>query len=115
MVCENREEILLLLEKYKDVLFVVEGKRDVQALEKLGISRIRTLNCPLYKVVEEVSASEKEVVILTDLDKKGKELYGKLFSGLSRRGVIVRNEIREALFKGRVSHVEGLATSLSNA
>ncbi|MAE13741.1 hypothetical protein CMO92_04195 [Candidatus Woesearchaeota archaeon] len=112
MVCEKRDEIFSLIEKYKDILFIVEGKKDLAALLGLGVRRIRMLDCALYKVVEEVAASEKEVVVLTDMDKKGKELYGKLVSGLSRRGVVVRDELREALFRARVSHVEGLARFL---
>ena len=114
MVCANNTEILELLKKYRDTLFIVEGKKDKAALEEKGIMRIKTLNGPLYKIVEEVAAEEKEVVLLTDLDKKGKELYGRLCKDLTRRGVKVLNELREALLRAKISHIEGLDRCLES-
>jgi 5S rRNA maturation endonuclease (ribonuclease M5) len=101
------EELLLELQKNSDKLVIVEGKKDLEALKKFGFKRIITLKSPLYAVVE--SVSEKEVLILTDLDKKGKELYGKLYRDLTRRGVRINNCLRELLFKNRISHIEGLS------
>jgi 5S rRNA maturation endonuclease (ribonuclease M5) len=100
------EELLLELENNADKLVIVEGKKDKKALEKFGYQRIIILKEPLYKVVE--SVNEEEVLILTDLDKKGKELYARLFKDLTRRGVKINNNLRELLFKNKVSHIEGL-------
>ena len=63
-------------------IVIVEGKKDKSALQKLGVKNIVTLTKPLYLVIEEVAAMNMDVAILTDLDKEGKALYGKLSSGL---------------------------------
>jgi|TARA_B100001971_G_C17774141_1_gene326429 5S rRNA maturation endonuclease (ribonuclease M5) len=135
------------LERLKDKLVVVEGKKDKLALERLGIKEIITLNkMALFMVIEEiVDMSEiakgthpgasvqkkpaisghaqehaqpfkaavldrnKEVAILTDLDKEGRKLYGKLNSGLQRFGVRVNNKFRDFLFRNtKVRQIEGL-------
>jgi len=52
--------------------------------------------------------------LLTDLDKKGKELYGKLNSGLQRFGVRIDNNFREFLFKKtKIRQIEGLRNTLN--
>lgn len=90
-------------------MVIVEGKKDKSALESLGIGGIITLKKPLYAVVEDVAEKSKEAVILTDFDKKGKELYGRLKKDLLRNGVKVDNHFREFLQRNtRLSHIEGL-------
>jgi len=104
---EINEFILKLRSSNK--LIIVEGKKDKAALEALGLKNIITLNKPLYKVVEDVKC--KECVILTDLDKKGKQLYGYLSSNLQRFGVKVDNNFRNFLFKKtELRQIEGLRT-----
>ena len=72
------EEIVELLKELEDKTLIVEGKRDKKALKSLGLKNIITIEGkPLYKVVEIVSA-RKEVVILTDFDKKGREIGKRL-------------------------------------
>ena len=64
---------------------------------------------PLFQIVEEVADSNKECVILTDLDKKGKEIYGKLNSNLQRHGVKINNKLREFLFRHtKLRQIEGI-------
>ena len=101
------EEVLQELEKIRSKKVIVEGKNDKKSLEKLGFENITVIDRPLYKVVEEVKDSE--VVILTDLDKAGKKLYGKLAKDFARRGVRVDSIIRELLFKTQLRQIEGLA------
>ena len=93
-----------------NTLVIVEGKKDRIALEKFGIRNIVELNKkPLFQIAEEISNSNDECVILTDLDKKGKELFGKLNSGLQKNGVRVNNQLREFLFKHtKLRQIEGL-------
>ena len=77
---KNIEELQGFIDKIKDsnVLVIVEGKKDKTALQKLGINNVMELSRKaLFQIVEEVASSNKECVILTDLDKKGKEIYGK--------------------------------------
>ena len=75
------EELNEFIEKLKESnkLIIVEGNNDKKALEQLGINKIVTLNKePLFKIAENISKEHKDVIILIDLDKKGKQLYGKL-------------------------------------
>jgi len=92
-------------------LIIVEGMKDRHALLQLGIRKVMHLNKPLYQIVEEIAEREKDVVILTDLDAKGKQLYGKLKKDLVAHGVKVDRHFREFLQrKTKVSHIEGLET-----
>ena len=113
---QETEEIYNLVEKIKEsnTLVIVEGKKDKAALQKLGINNIIELNKkPLFQIVEDIANSNDECVILTDLDKKGKELFGKLNSDLQRRGLRVNNKFREFLFKHtKLRQIEGIDTYL---
>jgi len=103
-------EITEFIEKIKDKTTIVEGKKDKSALEKLGFTDIVTLSRkPIYKLIEEVAEKTKEAVILTDLDKEGKKLFGKLNSGLQDHGVKVDNRFRQFLFKEtKLRQMEGI-------
>ena len=113
---ELKEEFQELVDKAKDsnILIIVEGRKDRNALNKIGIKNIIELSKkPLYQIVEEVSGSNNECIILTDLDKKGKELYGRLNSDLQRRGVKINNNLREFLFKNtKIRQIEGIKADL---
>ena len=90
-------------------IIIVEGSKDKKALTAFGIKNIITLRRPLYLVCEEVAYKATDAVILTDLDKKGKELYGKLNTTLQTLGVRVDHRFREDLFKNTELHqIEGL-------
>ena len=96
-------------------LIIVEGQKDRKALEGLGSMDILSLKKPIYQVVEEAASSGKEVIILTDFDKKGKELYGKLKKDLAKHGVKVDRHFREFLQRNtKLSHIEGIKTYISN-
>ncbi len=111
---EKKEEFNRIIEKIKilNTLIIVEGKKDRNALNNMGIKNIIELNKkPLYQIVEEISNSNEECIILTDLDKKGKELYGRLNSDLQIRGVKVNNKLREFLFKNtKIRQIEGVGS-----
>ena len=101
--------------KNSSKLIIVEGKKDKKALGDLGIKNIITLKQPIYKIVEQISKKNKEVIILTDLDKEGKKLYGKLNSELQRFGVNVDKKFREFLFKKTtLRQIEGLSSYVEN-
>ena len=115
---EKAAELNRIIEKIKslNIPVIVEGKKDRAALEKLGIINIVELSKkPLFQIVEEVSDSNEECVILTDLDKKGKELYGKLNSDFQKRGVKINNELRNFLFRNtKLRQIEGINTYIEN-
>jgi 5S rRNA maturation endonuclease (ribonuclease M5) len=99
-------DIYVLIENEKNALVIVEGKKDAAALKAVGFRRIITLNKPLYEIAE--SITEKRILILTDLDKKGKEIYSKLKRDLCKRGVVVDDALRNLLFKTELRQIEGL-------
>jgi len=103
----NIEPLVEAVEESKDLPVVVEGKRDVRALRKLGFNNIFPLNKPIFAMIEGVS-HYKEVIILTDLDTEGKKLYRKLKSGFCERGVQINEKLRQQLIFYKISHIEGL-------
>lgn len=110
-------DLLRLINKLvvEQPLVIVEGKKDEASLRTFGVSKIMTLTKPLYSVVEDAAREAKTVVILTDLDSKGKELYGVLRNGLQRHGVKVDDGLRKFLLRNTpLRHIEGLATFLEN-
>ena len=110
-----KEDILHLLEEIKpdNIPIIVEGRNDKKALQELGLDNIFTLNLPLFKIVERIQG--KEVVILTDLDKKGKELYRRIQHDCIHHGIKINNKLRHFLFREtELSHIEGLPRYLRN-
>ena len=111
---DTSKDLDLHLKKLKksNKIIIVEGKKDKEALEKLGIKNIIELSKkPLFHVIEDIADNGKECIILTDLDKKGKELYGKINSGLQKFGVKIDNSFREFLYKNtQLRQIEGITT-----
>ncbi len=102
----------------REMLIVVEGKKDKLALQKLGFDIIFVINetgKSLYEKIEEIEtlAEGKKICILTDFDKKGKKLYLLLKSELGKRKVRLDNTLRGALLKLKISHIEGLASFIN--
>ncbi len=94
---------------------IVEGKNDVKSLKKLGFTFFFTLRKPIYKIIEELNERNiTKVIILTDFDSKGIQLYKKIKSECSQRGIKINSKLRSLLRKSKIIHIEGLATYLSN-
>ena len=109
------EEFQLLLSALANgpgTAIIVEGKKDVAALRKLGLDKERIIQLerrPLFEVSEAVAAKYRDAVILTDLDAEGKKLYAALNSSLQHLGVRIDNRLRNFLFrKTKVRQIEGL-------
>ncbi len=108
-----KEELDSFVKTLSPFPIIVEGKKDKWALEEIGFTNIILLDKPLYQVVESVNS--KEVIILTDFDKKGKERYTTLKQEFSRRGVKVNTKLRSFFRKNTpIVHIEGLATYFKN-
>lgn len=99
--------------KVRALRVIVEGPKDQRALERLGFTHVTHLKGPLYGVVEDID--DEEIILLTDLDEHGRQLYTRLYTDLTRRGVRVNNRLRHLLFRTPVRHIEGLASYLENA
>ncbi|MFT4304718.1 MAG: toprim domain-containing protein [Candidatus Woesearchaeota archaeon] len=95
--------------KISNKLIIVEGKKDIIALNKFGIKNIIEIKGPLEIFSEHIANKFKEVIILTDLDIEGKKLYSKLNKYLSHQGVIIDNNFRNYLYKKtKLTQIEGL-------
>jgi 5S rRNA maturation endonuclease (ribonuclease M5) len=67
-----------LLELIRGLTIVVEGKRDKEALNKIGISDVIDISgAPLESFVEKLDKN-KEYVILTDYDSEGERKYKEI-------------------------------------
>lgn len=97
------------IEKIKEKVVIVEGKKDKKCLEEFGIENIVTLSgISLFEIVDILPKCD-EVVLLTDLDKKGKQLYAILRNILIRNGYKIDNNFRNYLFREtRIRQIEGL-------
>ncbi|MGB9676168.1 MAG: toprim domain-containing protein [Candidatus Bathyarchaeales archaeon] len=118
---EKEEKILQILEQINEEAakgkpIIVEGKRDIEALRKLAIEgKIITAKAgkPLLELVSEIEGTNaKEVILLLDFDRRGKELTKNLRIHLEKAGIKLNITFWLALLNlvGReVKDVEGLA------
>ncbi len=82
---ENEKSLIETIEnldsKYHNLIVIVEGKRDAAVLRSLGLQApiIRTqTKQPRYRLIEEIVAKagkDGQILILTDFDRKGREIY----------------------------------------
>ncbi len=100
---ERLEKALKVIEELKElsseVPIIVEGKRDRDALRKLGIDgKIYTISMPIEELSERVAVTgAREAIILTDYDRTGRTLAGKLKRLLMNEGIRPNFTIRRKL------------------
>lgn len=101
----------------RDVLVVVEGRRDVEALRSLGVEcDVRALNEgePLVNFTDSIVGRHPKVVLLTDWDRKGGHL-ARLLLDLFGARIPVDAEPRRLLARWcAVKAVEELPSYLAN-
>ncbi|MDK2824832.1 MAG: hypothetical protein PWQ44_8 [Methanolobus sp.] len=119
IVYENRmEQMDKLLDELQDFvdkgsIIVVEGKRDVIALKSLGFHaefRLAT-HYSIVNFCEDLAKTGKEIVILTDWDRRGNILADKLVKNLHSLGVNPDTRIRElivSLVQKEIKDIESL-------
>jgi len=90
---KSEEELMKLFQKIKDKTIIVEGKRDKQVLYSFGFTNVHTIDKGLYELSEKFE--KKEIIILTDFDKEGKEISKKLSLFLQIRNKIDRQTRRK--------------------
>ncbi|RLI96276.1 MAG: hypothetical protein DRO99_04710 [Candidatus Aenigmatarchaeota archaeon] len=95
----ERERFIKTIRELKERAVIVEGKKDAIALRKLGLHKIIPLNnTPLARFAERIAESgEREVIILTDFDKEGRKLEGKLDTLLKSYKVKTNKRLRRVL------------------
>ncbi|KYC44726.1 MAG: hypothetical protein APG12_01299 [Candidatus Methanofastidiosum methylothiophilum] len=82
---ENALDILNNL-KEEEGIIIVEGQKDIESLVKIGIKNkiIAVSKRNIFEVID--SISEKEVIVLTDFDKKGTQLFRRYVTELQSSG-----------------------------
>ncbi|MBI5002642.1 toprim domain-containing protein [Candidatus Woesearchaeota archaeon] len=125
MVFATKQEIEEIIEKIKEeieedrLIILVEGKKDKAALMHLDIKeKVFILNGKdIWNRLEEIANKnqKKHILILTDFDKEGKKLYGKIIKDCERLGMKIDKKYREFFQKRtKVSQIEGLDTYVEN-
>jgi 5S rRNA maturation endonuclease (ribonuclease M5) len=112
---EQLESVFLELEYESETTpIIVEGKKDVEALALLGITKnVITLSkgVSVFSFSEAISRRSRKAVILTDWDRKGGHLARMLKEALMNNGVTVDDRIRARLAilsKKEVKDIESL-------
>ncbi|MFZ3383419.1 MAG: toprim domain-containing protein [Candidatus Methanoperedens sp.] len=112
---EKLEEIILELKELvkAGAIIIVEGRKDAGSLRYLGINGDIQFASqqPLLDLTDSLSKTGKEIVILTDWDKKGSLVARKIIKHLSAYGIVPNTKIRlklRSLSKKRIKDVESL-------
>ena len=109
-----------ILSKYQDFVIIVEGKKDTAALNALGFDKIFEIHQTGISIHERVESIIKKigkkdtVCILTDFDKKGKQLYFIIQREMQAFGVRLDSSLRNMLLRMNISHIEGLDSFVEN-
>lgn len=112
---EKIEDLLEELQEFArdGSIIVVEGKRDIFALNALGLNgdfRLATHHS-LINFCEELSISGQKVVILTDWDRRGNMLASKLIENLQSLNTNPDTRLRDlivSLVQKEIKDVESL-------
>jgi 5S rRNA maturation endonuclease (ribonuclease M5) len=113
-----RKIIEALIEANKKFPVIVEGKKDADALKKLGLTgKIITLHNGrnLYDFSENILENYEKVIVLLDWDAKGESLYRSLTENLTGRweGFSAFRELVKVLCRKDIKDIEGLPKLLS--
>ena len=125
LYCENMERkkyLLKLIETIEELKYesecgipiLVEGKNDIASLKKLGIDGyfITVSRVPFFEIADElVKHGIKEVILLTDFDRAGKQHAMKIVDELERKRIRVNKNIRRNIIKyshGDLKDIESL-------
>lgn len=103
------------IEKFRDYVMIVEGKKDTNALRLLGFEKVYMIHLPGIPLRERAEhimlqlTKKEKICLLTDFDKKGKQLYHKLKPIFQELGANLDSTFRGLLIKVNISHIEGLS------
>ncbi|UCD72906.1 MAG: hypothetical protein JSW01_05525 [Candidatus Bathyarchaeota archaeon] len=119
-IVEEIEDVLMKLndQANRGVPVIVEGRKDVKALQRLDVSggflEIKSSKRSIFNRLEHDVVSE-EVIIFTDFDRQGSELARDIQGHLERRGkkvnILLWRRMRNLVGKD-VKDVEGLPSYL---
>ena len=113
---KEKERLLDVLEQYQKHALLVEGKRDAQAMNAFGFSRVFILNVhrgSLRERVERIAASlhkKEDLCLLFDNDAAGRRLIAQCAPILRELGFRIDQTLRRELINAGLSHIEGVST-----
>ena len=116
--CERLAELQLLIDElaYRALngsVILVEGRRDREALDALGIRGeiMMTSQKQLFTLCEELARSGSDVIVLSDWDERGEEVAGLVQTYLEADGLRpdlqIRGKVRQ-LVRKEIKDVENL-------
>ncbi len=122
---EELEGVLQVLEKLcnrdKDIPIIVEGRKDEEALRKLGIGgkiiKIKK-GKSVFHIIEEMRGKYQEVILLTDWDRTGGRLAYRIRKACEANDITCDGDHRRDIIKyakKEVKDVEGLPAFVSRA
>lgn len=108
-----REVLQALYEVNKRIPVIVEGRRDINALRKIGlVGDIITLHSGkgVYEFCEDISENYSNAVLLMDWDDKGEKLFRALAEGLAGlwEEFASLREIIKVLCQKDIKDIEGI-------
>jgi 5S rRNA maturation endonuclease (ribonuclease M5) len=117
-VLEKINEFIRILnhESENGSIVVVEGKRDSEALTKLGfIGEVTEYNRfkGILDFVDSHQMTDKKIILLLDMDRTGKYLTSRLVSFFQQRGSNVNLAYKRKLCEitnGKVRHIEDIVS-----
>ncbi len=107
-----------MMEENEHIPILVEGPHDIQALRQMGFEgELLVINTgdSMILLCEKIASLYRELIILTDFDRKGGELLRRLEALLSSQGVRCHAEYRARLMSvlgSRISEIEELPSLL---
>ena len=113
-----------LIEENKIIPIIVEGDKDIDALRKLGINgKIISVNIgtSLIDFCDKIADNYKDIIILTDWDRRGgylchtikKNLEGRVYCNLHYREIFAKNSMIRTI-EGLPSWIENIRNKLVN-
>ena len=88
---------------------LVEGKRDVQALKRLGVNNVISLSGKRFADIPDLLEGKFEgAVLLFDLDPEGERIKEKISKLLRSQGFLAIKDFREYLREAGIIHIEEL-------
>lgn len=95
---------------------IVEGPNDEKALRDIGITNhiYQLSKQGIFETCVDIAKNHAAIIILTDFDKEGKLMYGKLKTHFEKLGVKADTEFRGWLQANiHISHIEGISTYIT--
>ena len=107
--------------RFREYVVLVEGKKDVLLLNKLGFHKVFDIHVSGVSLMERIEQikdmieKRDRVCILTDFDKNGKKLYFEIKAICTEFGMHLDSKLRGLLLVGGLNHIEQLSEFMKKA